>query len=36
MGAIALRREDIRTVEGHVISEASLKYHNEQIFGQVF
>ncbi|MDI6103314.1 HNH endonuclease [Actinoplanes sp. NEAU-A12] len=36
MGAIALRREDIRVVEGHVISEVSLKYHNEQIFGRIF
>lgn len=36
MGAIALRREDIRAVDGHVISEASLTYHNEQIFGRIF
>jgi predicted restriction endonuclease len=36
MGAIALRRQDIRMVEGHEISEESLTYHNEQIFGRIF
>lgn len=36
MGAIALRREDLRVVEGHVIAEASLTYHNERIFQRVF
>lgn len=36
MGAVALRREDIHEVPGHEIAEASLRYHNEQIFGRVF
>jgi hypothetical protein len=36
MGAIALRRQEIRVVDGHEISEESLTYHNEQIFGRVF
>ncbi|MGN9811130.1 HNH endonuclease [Micromonospora sp. BQ11] len=36
MGAIALRWQEIRMAEGHEISEESLKYHNEQIFGRIF
>lgn len=36
MGAIALRRQDIRTVAGHEISEESLTYHNAQILNRIF
>ena len=33
MGAIPLHRADIRSVEGHQISDVSLTYHNTRIFG---
>jgi predicted HNH restriction endonuclease len=31
LGAIPLNQSDILTVDGHVISDTSLKYHNERI-----
>lgn len=36
MGAIILRSEMIRAVEGHEIAQDSLAYHNERIYGSVF
>ena len=35
MGAILLHRSDILTVDGHVISDGSLEYHNTRIFGLI-
>jgi predicted HNH restriction endonuclease len=35
MGAIQLNRPDIRTAVGHDISDESLKYHNDRIFGSI-
>lgn len=35
MGAIPLHRSDILTVDGHVISDESLEYHNTRIFGLI-
>jgi len=35
MGAIPLNRSDILTVDGHVISDKSLEYHNDRIFGSI-
>lgn len=36
MGAIELRRESLRAAPAHHIAQASLDYHNNRIFGQVF
>lgn len=36
MGAIELRRQDLRATVGHQIADVSLNYHNGRIFGQVF
>ncbi|SHN38790.1 HNH endonuclease [Cryptosporangium aurantiacum] len=36
MGAMPLKREDIRAVDGHEIAEESLIYHNDKIFGRIF
>ena len=35
MGAIPLHRSDILTVDGHVISDESIEYHNSRIFGLI-
>jgi HNH endonuclease len=35
MGAIQLNRSDILTVDGHDISDKSLEYHNDRIFGSI-
>ena len=35
MGAILLNRSDILTVDGHDISDRSLEYHNDRIFGSI-
>lgn len=34
-GAIPLNRSDIRTLDGHDISDESLEYHNKRIFGSI-
>jgi hypothetical protein len=33
-GAMELTLSDLQTIEGHKISERSISYHNEVIFGR--
>lgn len=33
MGGMLLNRSDLLTVDGHIVSDKSLEYHNDRIFG---